>query len=594
MPFDGISITALVSEFNNSLKNARIYKIYHPEKDEMVFHLRQQHSSNVRLLISAHPKWSRFHLTDERKPGPKTPSSFCMLLRKYLEGGKITDIKQVDFERIVEITVSAVDDFGEWRDKKLICEFTGRHSNIILVNPETNLIIDAIKRFSSDVSSYREVLPGREYKRPPDQGKLNPLNCPFLTFAHKIWHQPEATTLRQALFNTFSGINPFSAGEICKNAGLDDTMAAAECGEFELSRLFQYITSLLTELKTGKIHPIVLLDNKQPLEFAPYQMEFGSATGIQFDSFNQACDYYYSTRLNLEKLNSQRTNLIRNVRGLLDKAHKKEFLQKNDLARAEDSEKYKLWGELLTVYLHQLGKNSSSVTLPNYYSGELVTIELDPRLSPIQNAQKFYDKYSKGRRTLTHLADRLRETEEEIMYLKSVLVTVAQAETTEEIAEITEELEMEGYTKKAPSRTRSENKRSKPRSFVSTNGWEIMVGRNNRQNDLLTFKQCDRRDLWLHAKDIPGSHVIIRLPKNITSIEDIPDQALEEAAGLAAYYSQARNSDKVAVDYTFRYNVRKPRGAKPGMVIYEGYWTIMANPRSEKIMTLVTNQGQQY
>lgn len=583
MPFDGIAIRAVCQELDHGLNNARIDKIYQPEKDEIVFLIRAPGTKSRRLLISANPRWARIHYCEQRKENPSNPPAFCMLLRKYLEGGKIKAIKQVDFERIVHIYIEALDEFREWKTRVLVCEFMGRHSNIILINPENQIILDAIKKYSSDLSSYREVLPGKNYISPPDQGKLNPVSCSFTDFVQLMWKQEADCTLSSALFKVLSGISPFSSGEICQAAGINPDMSVEECGEFEFSNIFKQMQKTIATIDDGQLETRLLYKNSEPWEFviSPYPLPFVGKS-IVYPSANSGIDAYYQQRLDKIRLDSSKTNITRNIKVLLDKAYRKQFLQEGDKSRALENEKYKTWGELLTSYAYQFKKGDTAAQLEDFYSGEPVTINLDPRYTPIQNAQRYFKIYNKSRSALKHLEKLLTEIQQDIDYLESVLVAIKQAESMSELDEIIEELEKEDYLKEHGKR-KKQQQRSEPRTFISSDGLEIMVGRNNRQNDILTLKQARGHDLWLHAKDIPGTHVIVRLPPYVTTIHDVPDQSLEEAANLAAYFSKAQESSKVPVDYTLRANVRKPGGARPGMVIYDNYWTIMANPHEAKI-----------
>ena len=584
MPFDGITIRAICHELDRNLGNARIDKIYQPEKDEIVFLIRAPGSKPLRLLISANPRWARMHSCEQRKENPSNPPAFCMLLRKYLEGGKIKAIKQVDFERIVHIYIQALDEFREWKTRVLVCEFMGRHSNIILINPENGVILDAIKKYGSDLSSYREVLPGKNYISPPDQGKLNPLSCSFTDFVQLMWKQEPGATLSSSLFKVLSGISPFSAREICQEVGIDPDVSVEECGEFEFSSIFKRVQKTVTGIDDGQFETWLLYKNNQPWEFIispPSPLPPGGKNTV-YHSANSGIDAYYQQRLDKIRMDSSKTNITRNIKSLLDKAYRKRFLQEGDKSKALENEKYKTWGELLTSYAHQFQKGDTLAELEDFYNGELVSINLDPRYTPIQNAQKYFKIYNKSRSALRHLEKLMARNQQDIDYLESVLVAIKQAESMSELDEIIEELEKEDYLKGHVKR-KKQQQRSKPRRFVSSDGLEIMVGRNNRQNDVLTLKQARGHDLWLHAKDIPGTHVIIKLPPSLASINDVPDQSLEEAANLAAYFSKAQESSKVPVDYTFRANVRKPGGARPGMVIYDNYWTILASPDEARI-----------
>ena len=591
MPFDGLTVRALTRELNTCLKDGRIDKIYQPEKDELVLSIRQPRGGTIRLLISANAQWSRLHVTEERKTNPSHPPTFCMLLRKHLEGGKIKQVEQLGMERIIRIRIEAMNDFREWQDKYLMCEFMGRHSNIILVNPETNTIIDAIKRINSEMSSYREVLPGREYIAPPSQGKMDPESADFELFANAMWNQDEDTEVSRALFNTFTGLSLFSARHICAAAGLAADIGVGECGQYELDRIHHAARSLLTAINNGSSQPAVQYNKNHPVEFSPFEPLVLAGSAVKtFTTMNEAADAFFSQRLSLLRLQSMQESLTRKINEHLHKAHRKKFLQEGDFHQAGEKDIYKTWGELLTSYAHRFKKGDKEALVPDFSTGEELVIPLDVRYTPIQNAQRFFKIYNKAQGTKRHLVRMMKETQDSIEYLESVLVSVSQAESPAEIDEIIEELERENYMPAAPARKRKKVQRSTPRQFLSSDGLVIRVGRNNLQNDRLTLKESNRSDLWLHARQIPGSHVIISLPAHITSIDQVPDRTLEEAAALAAHFCQAASSAKVPVDYTFRSNVKKPGSARPGMVIYDHYWTIMAVPNGDEVERLL-NEG---
>lgn len=586
MPFDGLTIKAITKELQKDLIGGRIDKIYQPEKDEISIMVRQPKVANMKLLVSANARWARIHTSSLKSINPPTPPTFCMVLRKYLEGGKITNIEQIDFERIVHIHIEALDDFREWKPKILVCEFMGKHSNIILINPENNMIIDAIKKYGSETSSYREVLPGYEYITPPSQNKLNIINTDFETFTEYMWQQGNST-LASAIFQVLSGISPFTAEHICRLTGINPETSVEECGEFELITIYKYINNLIEDIDKGNVSGQIMYKKNVPVDYAPFPLAHISDVKLKtFKDINDTCDVFYSAKLSLAKLDSQKINLSRHIKDYLDKAYRKQYHLESDQSKAVNNDILRVQGEIITANAYKLKKGDTEVDLENFYTGETIKISLDPRYTPIQNAQRFFKIYNKSRTALIHLEQLLAKNQQEIDYLESVLVAVKDAHTLDEIEEIIEELEKEGY-KKTKSARKKELTRSMPRKFISSDNLEILVGKNNRQNDILTLKEASKNDLWLHTKDIPGTHVIVKLPEKISSIHEFPDKTLEEAAGLAAYYSKGQNSDKVPVDYTFRVNVRKPSGAKPGMVIYENYWTIMANPQSKRILELV-------
>ncbi|QGT99661.1 Fibronectin/fibrinogen-binding protein [Candidatus Syntrophocurvum alkaliphilum] len=592
MPFDGITIKAITHELNADLIDSRIDKIYQPEKDEIILSLRKPRIGSFRLLISTNPQWSRLHISSEKKVNPKKAPTFCMLLRKHLEGGKIKEVKQLELERIVHIRIEALNDFGEWKDKTLVCELMGKHSNLILIDPDNNIILDAINRYGSDISSYREVLPGKEYLFPPSQGKLNPFITQFDVFAKTIWENHAEAKLPQALFRTFTGISPFSAKELCLNAGLENNTPVEQCGEFELSKIYNYLISLLTDIDKGVIYPCVVENDNKLNDFAPFQI---GNNCTKFESMNLACDYFYANKLAHLKLESTKSNLIKNLKSNLDRLYKKDFYQQGDYEKAIKNEKYKVWGELITAFSHQIKKGQSKTELENFYTGNYTTIDLDPRYTPIENAQRYFKIYNKSQKSLKHLEKLMAKNKKEISYLESVIHNISLAETHGEIAEIIEELEKEGYVKekskasKSSKTSKAKQEKSQPRKYLSSDNYIIYVGRNNRQNDILTTKEADRYDIWLHARNIPGSHVIINCNKKINKLEELPNNTLEEAASLAAYFSNAQDADKVEIDYTFRLNVRKPPGAKPGMVTYDKFKTILVNPQSEYNKKFIVN-----
>ena len=583
MPFDGLTISVLTEELNHQLVGARIDKIHQPEKDEILITIRHPQKGGYRLLISANPRWSRMHLTDSKKENPSQPPAFCMLLRKYLEGGKIMAFTQPGLERAVTISIQALDEFRDWKQRYLICEFTGRHSNILLVNPETNTIWDAIKKYGGDPNAYREVLPGKGYIQPPPQDKLDPLTADYDTWVNAVWTKYDQT-MATALFSCCTGISPFTSRQIPLLAGIDPDMPVEQSGELELSRVFTMLKSLL---ESPAINPTVWYKKNTPVDFTPFKPVLPPGLiSLHPLTMNQACDSFYQAKMSELRLESLKTNLSRRIKTILDKAYKKHYAQAGDLNKAWENEKYKTWGELLTAYAHLIAPGAKSVELNDFYSEEPVKIELLPHRTPIENAQKYFKIYNKSRASQKHLALLMDNNQKEIDYLESVLVAVFQSESPEQVEEIVEELIKEAYIKEYSRKKRTVQEKSRPRHFLSSDGLDILVGRNNRQNDQLTLKQADNHDLWLHTRNIPGTHVIVKLPRTVTSIDQVPDATLEQAAALAAAYSKARQDEKVAVDYTFRANVHKPNGGKPGMVIYDHHWTVIVNPRNAMAPTI--------
>ena len=581
MPFDGLTISHLVSELNNQLAGQRIEKVYQPEKDLLTLVVRQKKGSS-RLIISINPRWGRMHLSQERRENPTQPTAFCMLLRKHLDGAKILEFVQQDFDRIIWLKVEALNDLLEWQEKILICEFTGKNANVVLVDPRNNLILDGMKRYGHELSSHREVQPGVYYLSPPSQNKLNPACCDYSTFCKVLWAENYSSSISAALFRTINGFSPVTCKELCHLVGVKPDSPVGECGDYELTKLYNMISSL-----ASKKTPILIEGVNGPEEyftFSPTNQE--GKTPIECDSINQAMDHFYTFKLAQSRLESLRSNISRNVKTLLDKAYKKLFFQEGDLQQAQKSESLRVSGELLTTYGYQITKGQSKVILPNFDGQGETEIELLPHLTPQQNAQRYFKQYAKAKKARNRLQEFIEHNRQEIRYLESIQAALDKTSSIEEIEEIVYELEEQGFAK-SKSRTKSRPAVSSPRHFMSTDGLNIWVGKNNRQNEILTLKISRKTDLWLHAQGYAGAHVILELPPSVTSIDEVPVSSLEEAAIVAGYYSRGKDAEKVAIDYTFRSQVKKPRNSRPGMVIYENYWTINVNPSDPRLSAIL-------
>lgn len=581
MPFDGLTISHLVRELNDQLAGQRIEKVYQPEKDQLTLVVRQKKGSS-RLLVSINPRWGRMYLSKERRENPVQPTAFCMLLRKHLDGAKILEFIQQGFDRIVWIKVLALNDLMEWQEKYLICEFTGKNSNVVLIDPQKNMILDGMKRYGHELSSHREVQPGIEYVAPPSQNKLNPTECDYATFCQALWANNYSSAIASALFKTLTGFSPATCTELCHLVGVEPDSPVGECGDYELSKLYD-ITSRLVLDK----NPTVLMGLDGPEEYFVFTPANRVCPDlIKYNSINEAMDHFYTFRLTQTRLDSLRTNISRNVKTRLDKAYKKLFFQEGDLDQAKKSEALRISGELLTTYGYQITKGQPKVILPNFDGQGETEIELQPHLTPQENAQRYFKQYAKAKKARHKLEEFIKHNREEIRYLESIQVSLDKASKIEEIEEVIDELEEQGFTKHK-SRPKSRPTISSPRHFMSTDGLNIWVGKNNRQNDVLTLKTSRKTDLWLHAQGYAGAHVILELSPSMTSIDDVPITSLEEAAILAAYYSRSKDAEKVAIDYTFRSQVKKPRNARPGMVIYEHYWTINVNPADPRLPSIL-------
>lgn len=584
MAFDGLVMAAVKSELNKTIIGGRVEKIYQPLSLEVNILIHNE-GNKFRLLISADARNARIHLTTQAKKNPLTPPLFCMVLRKHLEGGRIVSITQEGLERVLCLSIESVDELGRLSEKKLYCEVMGKHSNIILVDPATNQILDGINRYSYATSRHREVLPGRRYSMPPESGKINPLTLTEDIFMQTVWGKDENIPLDKLLLSSFDGFSPQTCREIVCRAGLNPDSTNHSLGEIDLTRLWQTLAAIKSSVLKGDFHPVLCKDNAGKLVFSAIELTqlYGlpnSTEKCQYNEMNIVLDQYFQAVSRNEKIKTISNQLLKTIKNEIKKCQKKLSIYLDTIQKAEDAELLKIYGELITANLYQISGKQDSVELTNYYDpdGKTVKIELNPQKSPAENAQLYFKRYAKAKHSLEITQEYLSKTKTELSYLETVQVSLEQAETVEELAEIKTELIKEGYLnpensgklKKEPAITEP-----KPLKFITPEGYEIMVGRNNRQNDYLTMKIANPDDTWLHVKDIPGSHVIIRNKGN----QAIPDTVMQTAAEIAAYHSRARNSSKVPVDYTLRKNVRKPKGAKPGMVIYDNQQTVYVRPR---------------
>lgn len=582
MPFDGIVTQCVVEELKQQVMGGRIEKVFQPEADEIVLNIRAN-TKNMKLVLSASPSYPRIHVTTAVKENPAAPPMFCMLLRKHIAGGKIMDVEFHDFERMISLGIEAVNEMGDLTRKTLIIEIMGKHSNIILVN-EQNRIIDAIKHIDNEISSVREVMPARPYVLPPAQDKESPL---MADPAVLLSQQPDSPiAVEKHLLNRIKGFSPLLCREICHTAGINakTQVQALEAGDRQ--RLTAALEHVLQDIRTKTFAPGILYTSAsmdKPLDFHCLKIEH---TGHLYpmDSMSAVLDKFYSDRDQADRLTQKKSDVLRTLHNALDRCHKKISLQQDKLREVADRDMLQLYGELITANIYCIPRNVDKIELMNYYSetGEMIEVPLDATLLPQENAQRYFKRYAKAKSTHANTSIQLEESQKELQYLESVLLLLDNCSTLQEIDEIRQELTEQGYIK---SRRKPQGKKgakaSSPHHYISSDGLDIFVGKNNRQNDSLTLRTASSNDIWLHTKEIPGSHVIIRKQQG-----EVPDSTLLEAATLAAYYSKARMSSTVPVDYTTVRNVKKPSGAKPGMVIYENYRTIFINPSEEKVQSM--------
>ena len=573
MAFDGITIAALAKELRDNLAGGRIYKIAQPEGDELLLTIKTQEGQK-RLLISAGASLPLIYLTEGNKPSPMTAPGFCMLLRKHLQNGRITDITQPGLERILHIHIEHLNEMGDLCHKRLIVEIMGKHSNIIFVNDE-DMIIDSIKHISGMISSVREVLPGRDYFIPMTQDKQNPLSVDFPAFQKAVTEKN--MPVYKALYSHFTGISPLVSQEICYRAGIDgDSSTAyfteAEDGPDKLQKLYEVFSGLMNQIKKGDFCPVIAYENGSPAQYAAVPLTMYSQNLKEITSISRLLEQYYAEKSVVTRIRQKSVDLRKIVQTALERNLKKYDLQLRQMQDTEKKDKYRIYGELLNTYGYEVSPGARSMEALNYYTGEMITIPLDPLLSPSENAKKYFDKYGKLKRTYEALSTLTAQVKEEIDHLESVQTALDIALLEEDLVQIKEELIESGYIRRKGG-TKKAKITSRPFHYLSSDGFHIYIGKNNYQNDELTFKFASGSDWWFHAKGIPGSHVVLK-----TQGGPIPDSAFEEAARLAAYYSKGREQDKVEIDYTEKKNVKKPNGSKPGFVVYYTNYSMMIDP----------------
>ena len=571
MALDGITLHCLAHELNSSLQNQRIGKIAQPEKEELLFTFKIPGQTR-RLLLSANASLPFACFTSENKPSPLTAPNFCMVLRKYIGNGKVLSVTQPGLERVLCFSIEHLNEMGDPGVKYLYVELMGKHSNIIFCD-ENNIIIDSIKHISAQMSSVREVLPGRTYFIPTQEGKENPLTVTEDAFLARIGSCP--APVHRAIYQSYTGISPLMAQEICYRAGIDGDQSTAALSPEDLSRLYDAFDGLMELLKNDDYQPVILYDQDVPLEFAPFPIRmYADKTQETCASMSEALERFYAKKNRHTVMHQKSSDLRRHLSTLLERTSKKLQLQLRQQEDTAKREKYRLYGELLHTYGYQIPAGAKSAQVTNYYDDSEITIPLDDTLSAMDNAKKYFDRYSKLKRTDEALQTQIRETKESLAHLQSIESSLNFAESEEDLDSIRDELAAYGYLKARGGRKKNKmQKKSRPLHYVDANGFHIYVGKNNYQNDELTFRFATGGDWWFHAKGIPGSHVIVR-----SENRELPDDTYETAAAVAAYYSNGRDSEKVDVDYLQKKNVKKPNSAVPGFVIYHTNYSMTIHP----------------
>ena len=561
MTFDGLFTHAMIHELNQTLQNGRVTKISQPYPNEVILTIRANRT-NYPVLLSANPRYARFQITQIPYTNPAVPTNFTMMLRKYLEGAKLLKIKQLDNDRVVYFEFLTRNELGDKLPLLLSAEIMGRYSNVILINQSTNKIIDTIKHVGMDQNRYRTLLPGATYRQPPTQNKENPFEQDSNTFEELIQKYPNREVLADNLLKQYQGISR------------DNALALAD----KLHSSNNFVQAFNDFLAMTE-DPIPTMNGNN------FSIFTDNPNDKKFTTLSEMLDVFYHTKANRDRVQQQGGQLLHVIRKNLQRNKKKLKKLSNELKATENADEYRIKGEVLTTYLYQIKRGMTKITLPNFYdNNKEITISLSNQLSPSQNAQKYFKKYQKLKNAVTFVNEQIELTKKEVAYLEEIQTQIELA-TPADLNDIKTELQQEGYIKKKQQKSNhsSRVKINKPESFIASDGTEILVGKNNLQNEKLTLHTAKKTDIWLHAKNIPGSHVIIK--SNNPS-----DETLFEAAMLAAYFSKFRSSANVPIDYVQVKNIRKPNGSKPGFVIYEGQKTLTVTPTEDFVLELRQNK----
>ena len=570
MSFDGLFTKAMVDELVLSLKGGRINKVHQPYKNEVILTIRAN-GVNQKLLLSAHPSYARVQLTNEAYDNPSEPPMFCMLLRKHIEGYILENLYQVDNDRMIILEIKGRNEIGDISFKQLIIEIMGRHSNIILVDKTRNVILDSIKHVSFAVNSHRAILPGQPYIFPPAQNKINP----FEAVEEDVLRSVDfiGGKLDRQLVEHFAGTSPLFAKEVIFQSGLANRTTVPET-----------FVRIIKKIASGNISPSIMSANGKE-SFYLFPLEHINGEIKSFQTLSEMLDRYYFGKAERDRVKQQGNDIERFISNEKEKNEKKIVKLEVTLKEAERAEQFQRYGELLTANLYAAKKGMKEIEVLNYYDelGGTMVIPLDPRKTPSENAQKYFSKYQKAKNAVAVVVEQIEKAREEVTYFDNLIQQVLAA-SPKDIQEIREELVEGGYIRERQKRNGKKLQNTKPvlDQFIASDGTNIIVGKNNKQNDYLTNKLAARDEIWLHTKEIPGSHVVIRS-------KEPSDEIIREAAILAAYYSKARNSSSVPVDFTRVRYVKKPSGAKPGFVIYDNQQTVYVTPDEELVLKLKKN-----
>lgn len=587
MAYDGLVVSATVKEFRELFTGGKISKITQPEKDEIDFVIRSQ-KDNYRLKISVNPSLPLCVLTEEKKMSPVSVPTFCMTLRKHIGNGTILRVIQPDqslkgdgLERVIIFEIEHLDEMGDLGKKYLSIELMGKHSNIILFR-EDHTVIDSVKRISASQSSVREVLPNRPYFIPDSGDKKNPLILDKVSFIGLMRGKAEPTY--KALFHSITGLSPLTASEICHRSGIDSDVSANCQTDDALSVLYDSFHDVIEKtVISSEPDPVIIYKDDIPSDFSAFDLslyEDDSQYEVRhFDSMSEVINHFYSEKDKSSRIRQRSTDLRKVIATLMERTSKKLNIQEKQLKDTEDMDKFRVYGELLHTYGYSLLGGEDHLTCENFYTNEEITIPLKKDMTASENAKHYLEKYDKLKRTKENVVIQLQETRQELEHLESIQTSLDIAETEEDLQDIRKEMGDFGFIHKSQGKDKLKlQRKSKPYHFVSSDGYEIFVGKNNYQNEEVSFKIGDGGDMWFHAKNVAGSHVIVKTGGQ--NMEDIPDRLFIEAAELAAYYSSHRDDQKVDVDYTLRKNLKKVPNAAPGFVIYHQNWSVTVSPKN--------------
>lgn len=584
MAFDGFVVAALVREMNDKLLGGRLYKIAQPEEDELFITIKNS-KEQYRLLLSASASLPLVYILQDNKPSPLTATNFCMLLRKHISNGRIVSVTQPGLERIIRFEIEHLDEMGDLCKKFLIVELMGKHSNIIFCD-ENDVIIDSIKHIPAYVSSVREVLPGRPYFIPNTTGKHNPLEINGDAFRAIMSDKPMPVS--KGLYSSFTGISPVSAEEICHLASIDGDSPSNCMTEPELTHLYGTFHNVMEDISSDSFSPCIVYKDEEPVEFSaiPLTMYADAVDkSLRIEKNSSISDVlisFYEKKNNITRIRQRSADLRQIVNTALERNNKKYDLQLKQLADTDKREKYRIYGELINTYGYDIPDGAKSFEALNYYTNEMITIPLQEDLTARENSIKYFERYNKLKRTYEALSKLTVETKEEIDHLESISNALDIAVSYDDLVQLKEEMIEYGYIHRKGSKNKREKITSRPFHYISSDGFHMYVGKNNYQNEELTFKLATGNDWWFHAKNIPGSHVIVK-----TENKELPDNTFEEAARLAAHYSKASKQEKVDVDYIQKKHIKKPAAAKPGFVIYHTNYSMTIDNDSHKMGTLV-------